>query len=178
MKKFLLAAILTGFAGFVLTGCPELTPFLVNGTYAGQYTLGQEGSDTIGEAPIEVELSTGASGLFAANKLEGEVILDFSTNAIAQLLTTLGIVDQGVLELPPIPVKGVLAPDGTLLLNSVGILEECSEDVCIRLGIEGIGEDSDADGKMDKFDGTWVGGIQKGEALIPLYGNFHTVLAQ
>lgn len=177
MRKMMSGVLLTSLMSLLMMGCPELTPFSVTGSYAGQYAIGAEGEDLAGEAPLSMTLSTSGNGLFAANTVTGTLTLDFSTNAIAQLLATLGLIEEGILELPPIPIKGVLAPDGTLLLNSEGLLEECTDVYCIRLGMAGTGIDTDADGKMNTYQGSWAGAIQKDTLTVPLYGTFNVSVA-
>jgi hypothetical protein len=88
-----------------------------------------------------------------------------------------GGLDSGIaslLNLPSIEVTGVLLPDGTLELNTPDLLEDCTEGDCVKLALLGKGVDSDADGRMDWFDGTFGGTLGSNLGGLPILGEFET----
>ena len=82
-----------------------------------------------------------------------------------------------LLGVEPIEVSGAMLPDGTLELNTDGLLNECPTNDCERLVLLGSTLDTDKDGKMDTYTGTIGGLVQVSGSLVPLIGNFTTAVA-
>jgi len=117
-------------------------------------------------------LASGGAGDF------GAMLTALGAGAGAALTETEGLPAIGglgtLLGISAVEVSGVLLPDGTLELNTAGILDECTDGDCVKLAILGKGIDSNADGKMDWFDGTFGGTLGASLGGMPIIGDFET----
>jgi hypothetical protein len=194
ITKHALAAALT-LGSLSLAGCPQLAPpFDASGSYGGDFAVGLGDLELIDGCGMLVTLEHDVEGLPIANgKVTGTVTLSFGCvlpedlallangggGAFGAGLAALGTGGLGagvasLLNLPPIEVTGLLLPDGTLELNTPDILEECTGGDCVKLGLLGKGIDSDGDGRMDWFDGTFGGTLGTSLGGLPVVGEFST----
>ncbi len=196
--KHTLAAALT-LGSLSLAGCPQLSPpFDASGNYAGDFAVGFGDLELIDGCGMLVTLEQNVDGLPIANgQVTGTVTLSFGcvlpedlalmasggAGALGAGLAALGTggFESGVaslLNLPAIEVTGVLLPDGTLELNTPDLLEDCTEGDCVKLALLGKGVDSDADGRMDWFDGTFGGTLGSNLGGLPILGEFETSMIE
>ena len=181
MRKHLLLVAAVGVAAAGLAGCPSLAPFDVTGAYAGTWEMVQM-SEEKDACPITFTLAQDASGLQVTGTVEMRVgcFGDFFQ----------GLEDAGLLAPITLNVEGTLAPEGTLILATPELLDECTENLCLKAVFTGKGEDADGDGAMDTWSGNWVGAMAFGQlptqtvealggipAALPSGGSF-TVTAQ
>lgn len=192
-KPTIAAALVLG--SLSLAGCPELSPpFDTTGNYAGDFAVGFGDLELIDGCGILVSLDQDVAGLPIANgQVTGTVTLSFGcvlpedlallasggVGALGTGLAALGaggldVGTTGLLNLPPIEVTGMLLPDGTIELNTPDILEDCTEGNCVKLALLGKGVDSDEDGRMDWFDGTFGGTLGESLGGLPIVGEFET----
>jgi hypothetical protein len=197
-------AALLALGTLTLAGCPELSPpFDATGNYAGAFAVGVGDLELIDGCGMILTLEQDVQGLPLLNgKVEGTVTLTFDCllpedlallasggagdfGAIlvglgvgAGLTETEGLPDMGglgtLLGIPAVEVSGVLLPDGTLELNTPGMMDDCTEGDCVKLAILGKGIDSNADGRMDWFDGTFGGTLGSSLGGMPIIGDFET----
>jgi hypothetical protein len=203
IPKHTIAAVLA-LGSLTLAGCPELSPpFDATGNYAGGFAVGMGDLELIDGCSIVVNLEQDIQGLpLLSGKVDGTVTLSFEcllpedlallasggTDDFGAMLAALGAgaglsESEGLpaigglgtmLSIPAVEVSGVLLPDGTLELNTPGILDECTDGDCVKLAILGKGIDSNADGRMDWFDGTFGGTLGSSMGGMPIMGEFET----
>ena len=134
-----------------LTGCPEPVPapFDTTGMYFGTWN-GQSNEENVAEqqtvlaCPLTITLEQDVSLDYPANHaVKGTVEVDYSCLELPDWID----------EIPPsqAQVSGLLADDGTLTLLSGG----CGPGLCLVMTLSGTGVDSDSDGAMDEYGGTW-----------------------
>jgi hypothetical protein len=176
-----------------LTGCPELQPpFDSTGSYSGAFNLGFSDFELFNGCNLQMTLDQNIGGLPLLNAgVNGYVTLSLDcvlpeelvaltggnlslfTGALAALGTgeiASGL--TGLLAIPPVAVTGVLLPDGTLELNTPEMLQDCAEGNCTKLVMAGKGRDTDEDGKMDRYSGTFAGLLGFSLGNLPIVGNF------
>jgi len=163
-------------AAAVFSGCPEWTqpPFDATGTYKGTFALGAGNTQIAQDCGITVTLVHNINaGAIENAKVSGTVKMNVScvagnTNGIFD-----GVLGQ-LFSTGAINVSGAILPDGTLELNTDGLLNDCPTNTCERLVLLGKGTDTNNDGKMDTYDGTFGGLVQISGQLVPLVGQFTT----
>lgn len=144
-------AVVSMAAALMLCGCPTQIPqppFNATGTYAGVWSgapSGEGQTQDVAECPLTLTLTQNVAapwpGSFAVN---GTALIDYACFDLPEWLET-----------PPastVNVGGVLDGEGKLTLVSGG----CGTGLCVVLSLAGAGEDTNADGAMDTFDGTWT----------------------
>lgn len=202
ITKHTIAAALT-LGSLTLAGCPEMAPpFDATGDYAGDFAVGLGDLELIDGCGIVINLEQDIQGLPLLNgKVEGTVTLSLAcilpedlallasggAGDFGAILAGLGAAGAGeteglsalgglgtMLSIPAVEVTGVLLPDGTLELNTPGLLEDCAEGDCVKLAILGKGIDANEDGRMDWFDGTFGGTLGNSLGGMPIVGTFET----
>lgn len=165
----------------VFAGCPGLNPpFDATGSYDGTFTLGAGATQIAQNCEITLDLEQNFdAGPIRNAKVAGTVELSLACVG-GDVPPVLDGVLGTLLGVEPIDVSGAVLPDGTLELNTDGLLNECPTNDCERLVLLGSGKDTDRDGKMDTYTGTIGGLVQVSGNLVPLVGNFttHVVTAQ
>jgi len=151
-------------ASLLAPGCPRLFPpaFDAAGDYIGTWMteLSNEGCE------ITMKLTQERGGLFdIGDTLDGEVTFSFDC-------IPLGNVVAPLLGLGPVPVEGIVGPQGRIVLASDDITGECVEGTCFKIVLEAQGADSDNNGKMDTMEGTWAGAIIVNNTPLPITGTF------
>jgi len=189
MKHTFAAALTLG--SLSLAGCPQLSPpFDASGNYGGNFAVGAGDLELIEGCGMLLTLEQDVAGLPLANgRVTGSVTLSFGCVLPEDLallasgggagLAALGAggLEAGVaslLNLPAIEVTGVLLPDGALELNTPDLLETCASGDCVKIALFGKGTDSDGDGRMDWFDGTFGGTLGSNLGGLPILGEFET----
>ncbi len=114
-----------------------------SGTWSGQSTDPQAPQNVV-KCPLTLTLTQDLNaGYPGDHAVQGTVVVDYSCIELPEWADT-----------PPpstVNVGGILADDGTLTLLSGG----CGTGMCVVLSLAGAGEDSDDDGYMDRYTGTW-----------------------
>lgn len=162
----------------VFAGCPGLNPpYDATGTYEGTFTLGAGATQIAQNCAITLKLEQNIdAGPVRNAKVAGTVELSLACVG-GDVPPVLDGVLGTLLGVEPIEVSGAMLPDGTLELNTDGLLNECPTNDCERLVLLGSTLDTDKDGKMDTYTGTIGGLVQVSGSLVPLIGNFTTAVA-
>ena len=136
----------------LLQGCPPGTPipvppFDASGTFAGTWsgTPNGDGSQPVDECPLELTLTQNIAAQWPATfVVNGTVNVDYACFNLPEWLET-----------PPpstVNVGGMMNEQGKLTLLSAA----CGTGACVALALDGTGVDTDDDGTMDAYDGTWT----------------------
>jgi hypothetical protein len=122
-----------------------LPPFDATGDYAGIWRGRSDDQMQIVEAcPLSITLAQDTSLNWPEDHaVKGQVVIDYSCIELP----------EWVQPIPPsvVDVGGLLGDDGHLVLLSGG----CGTGLCVVLALDGEGEDEDADGLMDRYEGEW-----------------------
>lgn len=142
-RKRLLVIASLGFALFLLVGAkgcePENPPFDATGEYSGEWWSG-EGA----HCPLYASITMNAAPVYPPLwNPQATFTIDFSCIELP----------EGFPPLEPVDIKvgGQLDINGNLTFATGG----CGVPYCILFGTAGVGADSDANGFMDTYTGTW-----------------------
>jgi hypothetical protein len=152
MKRILPTLATVAFAASALTGCPPpggapVPPFDAMGVYAGTWNgtaTGGGKEQEVAECPLELTLEQDVNAPWPQRfGVSGTVYVDYSCIELPEWAET-----------PPpsmVQVGGVMDEQG-----KVGLLTgACGTGMCVALGLDGPGVDTDGDGFMDTFSGGW-----------------------
>ena len=126
------------------TECPQ-PPFDASGDYEGQW-WGQSNDMTqeVVACPLTMHLEQDLTAKYPKDhEVRGVVTVDYSCLELP----------EWVGEIPPseVNVVGLLEDDNKLSLVSGG----CGTGLCVVLALAGQGEDTNSDGLMDAYSGSW-----------------------
>ena len=134
----------------ICAGCPGTfppPPYDTTGTYTGAWR-GKSNEDTpqrVKDCPLEIALMQDVAADFPNDHVvNGTVTIDYSCIELPEWVTT-----------PPpsvINVGGALQDNGTLTLISGG----CTTALCVVMTLSGAGVDTDSDGHLDAYSGSWA----------------------
>lgn len=153
MKRYLFLCLLVPVVSAFLMACPPpggwpKPPFNAIGKYVGDWegrtTADAERQQVIAACPLSMILTQDLTKPYPGDHgVQGNVTVDYSCLELP----------EWVAEQPPsvVNVSGILGDDGKLTLLSGG----CAPGVCVVLTLAGQGEDTDEDGFMDTYSGTW-----------------------
>lgn len=170
MRKMILPCLFV----LMLQGCPPGTPlpvppFDATGTYSGVWsgTPSGDGTQTVSECPLELTLTQNLAAQWPATfAVSGTAMVDYSCFDLPEWVET-----------PPpslVNIGGVMTQDGKLKLLTGG----CGTGLCVALTLDGACIDTDDDGAMDAYDGTWTYAILlAGVQPFGFTGTFTTDLA-
>ncbi len=181
-KRSAFSALLV-LAAAALSGCPELQPaFDVTGTHEGLYSVGAGDLKVMKDCAMTLTLEQNSDGiLFSKSLVTGSVTFDLSCVLGDDLLLTLGglaaanpeiAAMAGLLSVGPFPLTGVVFPDGKMELHTTEDAPPTVTGVTAQLAFLGKAGDVDEDGRMDNYDGTWLGTFTVNGTVIPVGGAF------
>ena len=150
--RSILFLILPCLALLVLPGCPPGTqlpvpPLDASGAFAGTWsgTPNGDGSQPVASCPLELVLTQNIAAPWPGSfGVSGTAMVDYSCFDLPEWVET-----------PPsslVNVGGVMDEQGGLKLLSAG----CGTGLCVALVLDGVGVDTNDDGLMDTYDGTWT----------------------
>lgn len=177
MSKLLMSVVCVGMM-VGLAGCPNTQfpppPFDASGTYVGTWS-----GDVVSNEPAtkQVEVTNCPLTLDLTQNLDGAFPTNFGVNGMATIDFSCIELPDRFPETPPsmVQVGGIMSDAGKLVLASGG----CGTGVCALLTLDGQGEDTDNDGSMDMYDGTWQFTIALAGVLpYQITGTFATDLPQ
>ena len=161
-----------------LTGCPTVVaPFDATGDYVGTWDGTATLTSTAGTTPIAVADGPITVGLLHEPDLPlinmevvgfVEVDWDYLLGPLASFIDLSGF-DV------PIPILGSMQEDGSMSLSLSGCPEGLG--VCGSVTLDGTGVDTDADGEMDEFSGTFSLQLTVGELTVELQGTLDVASA-
>lgn len=150
MRRWSIGAVLVAGAAMTLgqSQCavePPAPPMDATGTYAGTWQgQNEDGTEEVSACALTVTLDQNPAAGFPGNHgVTGTVTINYDCFTLPDWLDT-----------PPaseVQVSGIWADDGQLGLASGG----CGTGMCVVLLLDGIGEDLDSDGYMDRYTGDW-----------------------
>lgn len=144
-----LAAMFVALAGCPPSGGWPTPPFDASGkflgTWRGQTTADSDKPQEIKSCVLELTLTQDAASAWPHSfAVKGTALVNYDCLDLPEWAGTP----------PPSTVKigGVVEQNGRLHLLSGA----CGTAMCATLNLDGLGEDVDGDGKMDRYDGDWA----------------------
>ncbi len=144
----LIFLLFVGTASLLLYGCPTppAPPFDATGTYTGSWSgTSTDQAQQVAQCPLTLTLTQAINGTYPGNHVvSGTTTIDYSCITFPSWVQT-----------PPpstVDVGGILQDNGHLTLLSGG----CTTALCVVLDLDGDGHDTNSDGHMDTYSGSWT----------------------